>query len=60
MQPIRLAALALDRTIQKVAAVELDSRLVGQNFQDPATARIVELRGFSIFPPPRSKTQWWS
>ena len=49
MQPIRFAALALDRTIQKVAAVELDSRLVGQNFQDPATARIVELRGFCHF-----------
>jgi len=49
MQPIRFAALALDRTIPKVAAVELDSPLVGRNFQNPATARIVEFRGFCHF-----------
>jgi hypothetical protein len=46
MQLIRFPALALDRAIEKVSAVELDSRLVGQDFQDPAAGRILEFRCF--------------
>ena len=52
MQFIGFAAFAFDRAIQEVSAVELDSRLVGQNFQHPAASWIVEFRGLCQFSSP--------
>src|SRR5580704_7510058 len=46
MQLIGFAAFTFDRSVQEVSTVELDSRLISQNFQQAPARWIIELRGF--------------
>ena len=50
MQLVRFPALAFDRAVQEIAAVKLDSRLIGRDFQHAPAAWIVEFGGFRQFP----------
>src|ERR1700722_14312508 len=49
VQLIRPSAFAYDRAVQEISAVELNSRLIGQNFQDSSAACIIELGSFRQF-----------
>src|ERR1700722_10644943 len=49
VQLIRLSPFALDRAVQEVSAVKLNSRLIGQNFKNSSATRIIKLGSFHQF-----------